>query len=143
MEKREVSVLIPYKVKDGNIFVFLQKRADDAKILPGYFAFFGGKIEVGESPDQALKREIQEELGFVVRQCEFLGKYPFKDNKYVAHVYFLEVGDNFENEIKIMEGDYGKFFSEAQMTTEPMMLDSDKSIVKDLYQLLSKKYDGK
>ena len=47
--KRKVSVLIPYKIRSGNIFVFLQKRADDAKILPGHFAFFGGKLEEGES----------------------------------------------------------------------------------------------
>lgn len=136
---RKVSVLIPYKVKDGNIFVFLQKRADNAKILPGYLAFLGGKIEDGESPARALEREIQEELGFTLEGYELLGEYDFIDNRYLAHVYFLKIDDTFEQRIKIMEGDYGKFFSEGQVIKEPMMLESDKSIVKDLYKLLGGK----
>ena len=42
--KREVSILIPYKIKNKKIFIYLQKRSMDRKILPGHFAFFGGKI---------------------------------------------------------------------------------------------------
>jgi len=34
--------------------------------LPNYWEFPGGKIEQGESKEEALKREIQEELGCVI-----------------------------------------------------------------------------
>ena len=83
-----------------------------------------------------LEREIQEELGFAVKGYTFLGHYSFIDQ--MANAYFLKVSDNFEKEITIMEGDYGKFFSEDEVISEPMLIESDKKILKDLYQCLKK-----
>jgi 8-oxo-dGTP diphosphatase len=49
------------------------------KRLAGMWEFPGGKIEAGEAPDAALKRELKEELELDIRPLEDLGKY--------AHVY--------------------------------------------------------
>ena len=57
----------------------------------------------------------------------------------VANVYFLEVANNFEEQIKVTEGDYGKFFSKKETLDYPMIIDGDKKVLKDLYQLLGKK----
>jgi 8-oxo-dGTP diphosphatase len=43
------------------------RRADGVWLLPG------GKIEDGEQPRDALRREIQEELGCTVSAVEYLG----------------------------------------------------------------------
>jgi 8-oxo-dGTP diphosphatase len=44
--------------------VLLQHRDDRPAIRwPGYWCIFGGLIEPGESPEQAVVREIEEELG--------------------------------------------------------------------------------
>jgi 8-oxo-dGTP diphosphatase len=44
--------------------VLLGRRPND-KNLPGLWEFAGGKIELNEKPEAALKRELEEELGIV------------------------------------------------------------------------------
>src|SRR5689334_11446104 len=47
--------------QDGR--VLMQHRDDNPAImLPGMWAFFGGRAEAGETPEQAARREMLEEL---------------------------------------------------------------------------------
>ena len=47
----------------------LQLRDDFPHILyPGHWALFGGHLEAGEEPEAGLRRELQEEIGFVPPQ---------------------------------------------------------------------------
>ena len=78
MAVRDVSVLILYTLT-GHIL--LQHRTDDALRLPGYWAFFGGGIEQGENPTEALKREIQEELSYLVQNPEFFLAQKVRDEE--------------------------------------------------------------
>ena len=104
------------------------------------FSFFGGKVENGESLKEALEREIKEELGVVLNNYNFLGTYQsFKDKSITLNVYFTKVNNNFEKEIKVNEGEYGKIFSESEMLLESMLIENDKIILKDFYKLLREK----
>lgn len=57
--KRRINVVGAVLVRDGKI---LAARRSDAMSLPGMWEFPGGKIEAGESPQAALRRELAEEL---------------------------------------------------------------------------------
>jgi len=48
---------------------FLAAQRPDGKPMAGYWEFPGGKVEGAERPDQALRRELAEELGIGVRQA--------------------------------------------------------------------------
>jgi len=52
---------------DGN---FLLTSRPKGKVYEGYWEFPGGKLEHGESVEQALRRELQEELGIVIGAAE-------------------------------------------------------------------------
>jgi len=66
-EVRNVAIVIFYD-KEGNILV--QERGSHSKIGEKY-GMWGGQIESGETPDQAIKRELKEELGFVPEKLDF------------------------------------------------------------------------
>lgn len=49
---------------------FLMTTRPSGKVYAGYWEFPGGKIEAGESVDQALRRELNEELGIAIGEVQ-------------------------------------------------------------------------
>lgn len=52
---------------------FLLTSRPAGKVYAGYWEFPGGKLEAGETVEQALRRELQEELGITIGAA-----YPWK-----------------------------------------------------------------
>ena len=57
-----VGVLIEREA-DGREGRFLLTSRPEGKVYAGYWEFPGGKLEAGENVEQALRRELHEELG--------------------------------------------------------------------------------
>lgn len=49
---------------------FLVTSRPEGKVYAGYWEFPGGKLEAGESVEQALRRELHEELGIDIGEAE-------------------------------------------------------------------------
>ncbi|MEH2001034.1 MAG: NUDIX hydrolase [Nostoc sp.] len=66
---------------------FLMQLRDNIPgiLYPGYWALFGGHIELGETPEVAVKREILEEIGYILPPFIKFGYYP--DERVVRHVF--------------------------------------------------------
>lgn len=63
---------------DKNHNILMQKRWANAKIYPNHWGLFGGKIEQGETPDEAIYREIQEELNYFLQEYNFEFELPYE-----------------------------------------------------------------
>lgn len=57
-------------VKDGTLLA--EERKLTKKVMPGAIALPGGHIERGEKAEDAIRRELQEELGIVPIHLEYI-----------------------------------------------------------------------
>jgi 8-oxo-dGTP diphosphatase len=80
-----IEVAIAILPADGKFL--MQLRDNIPTILyPGLWGLFGGHIEVGETPEIAVKREIMEEIGYQIMEPQKFGCY--SDNRVVRHVFY-------------------------------------------------------
>lgn len=62
-ERKVVDVAVGVLMQ-GDLFLLTSRP--EGKVYAGYWEFPGGKLEAGESFEQALRRELQEELGITI-----------------------------------------------------------------------------
>lgn len=74
---RKVALIIFY---DKNGRILLQDRHGISKYGEEW-GYFGGGIEVGETPEEAVIRETEEELGFVLKEYQFIEVVTTEDQR--------------------------------------------------------------
>lgn len=89
---KEVTAAI---IIDKNKILIAQRGANEK--LAGKWEFPGGKIELGETPQECLKREIKEELEVDIAVGNYLGEsiytYPNGEIKLIAYFATILDGD--------------------------------------------------
>jgi 8-oxo-dGTP diphosphatase len=88
---------------------FLTKRADDAH-QGGKWEFPGGKVEGDETAQQALVRELKEEIALDVLSCQplIVIEHNYGDKKVCLEVFLV---DDFLNEPSAQEGQEQAWFT--------------------------------
>lgn len=67
-----VSAFIPWQGK-----ALIVQRAADDNFLPGYWEQVGGKADSGESQEETLIREVQEEAGIEIKPLHLYHKFEY------------------------------------------------------------------
>ncbi|MBO4839570.1 MAG: NUDIX domain-containing protein [Bacteroidaceae bacterium] len=95
--------------------LYLQKRPDWKDIQPGKWdTAVGGHVDLGESIQQALRREVQEELGISDFEPQQLPHYVFQSDRERELVFPFRT--TYDGNIKpSAETDGGRFWSIAEI----------------------------
>jgi 8-oxo-dGTP diphosphatase len=105
------------------------------KALAGRWEFPGGKLHDGESADDALAREMREELGVEVLAAERLMRYP---HEYPDRVVWLDmwIVREWRGEPRGLDGQALKWVEPARLDGEDI-LEADQPIVAALMRCAS------
>ncbi len=63
-DRKEVEVAVGVLLRPDGAFLLTSRPP--GKVYEGYWEFPGGKVEPGETVEQALRRELQEEIGITI-----------------------------------------------------------------------------
>jgi 8-oxo-dGTP diphosphatase len=122
---RDVAVILLYDKENKILF---QHRDEEMERLPGYWAFFGGGIDKGETPEQAVKRETLEELNYKLKDPQLVITQEFKGLNHEGTKYvFVEKYDP-SKKLELNEGkDMAWLFCKEFLKRK--IVDHDKEII--------------
>jgi 8-oxo-dGTP diphosphatase len=98
-------------------FLFYLRDNKPGIPFPQHWDLIGGHVETGETPEEALVREVQEELNIELSDYCFFREYEcFDGDAYpnVKYIYSGKINLPIE-EITLMEGDYAKYFKKEEI----------------------------
>ncbi|MBS3110439.1 NUDIX domain-containing protein [Candidatus Woesearchaeota archaeon] len=127
MPHRNVSIVIFY-TGDGKLL--LQDRKGIAKFGEDY-DFFGGGIEEGEGPRQAILRELKEELDYVPHDLKFFKRFEFKIDANDSRTEYVFMSKSPKmGSIKVLEGKAAKLFT-VQEALKLKLFPHDEDIIRE------------
>ena len=115
MIMKEIAAIILENDK-GEFLLYLRDSKPEIP-FPDYWDLIGGHVEEGETPEQALVREVKEELDIDLKEYEFYKKYvcltgdAYENTKYI---YSGKINLPIE-EITLLEGVRPQFFSKEEI----------------------------
>lgn len=141
MNKTQEITACAFLYKDSKVFV--AKRADTKSFLPGVYELPGGHIEFGETIEDGLKRELQEEfhVDIIIGEPFFAFTYLSKENTvYTVEIdYFATLKDTAQ-EIRSNPQDHSewRWIAENEIDTYFKADDTAQTILHKGFRMLSR-----
>jgi 8-oxo-dGTP diphosphatase len=128
-DKESPSVMVDAIVERNDKLLLVKRKKDPFK---GFLSFPGGKIDLGEKVEDAVKRELREETNLAIEPTDILGVYsdPSRDHRgHIISITFIakiisgeaEAGDDAEsvewlpvNDQKALAFDHNKILKDYQ-----------------------------
>ncbi|MEX0649479.1 MAG: NUDIX domain-containing protein [Candidatus Andersenbacteria bacterium] len=82
--KHQIAATSAFILHEGKALIALRSKEDD--ILPDYWEQVGGKLDWGESPEEGVTREVQEESGLHVRALRPYAVMSYMNEKKERHI---------------------------------------------------------
>lgn len=134
-DKYKVSLIILY---DSEKRFLLQHRTKDARLLPNHWAFFGGGLKKGETPEEAVKREAFEELGYATKAPLLVLEKDFTEKDVKGYLYiYIEAFYGNKSDLKLQEGQNWGWYKESEVG-KLKMLERDKDTINFISRFLKK-----
>lgn len=132
MRIRKVALIIFY---DDKKRILLQDRRSISK-MGEEWGYFGGQIEEGETPEQAVVRETKEELRYDLKEYRYAGRYTdvISDLTIDRYVFVAPLKDI--SQLTQVEGEKMQFFSLEEALRLKMVSEGDKAVIRALEKFL-------
>jgi 8-oxo-dGTP pyrophosphatase MutT (NUDIX family) len=130
-------VALLFIVVDNKVLLF--KRSAKESTNPSKYGMLGGGIEKGESPQNALKREVEEEAGVTLTSFKPLKKYKYDGVE--LNVFYTNTFPVDKIELDKKEHTSHKFFTleDVMEMADKEMIQSNKKIARDYNKKVSNK----
>jgi 8-oxo-dGTP pyrophosphatase MutT (NUDIX family) len=115
---------------------YLMQHRDDKPgiFFPGWWGCFGGALEPGESPEQAVRRELAEELGWTPRRVERFASLGL-DFSFAGwgvlprHFFLVEVEEGEVAAMRLGEGQHMALIPGAELLGMPRVVPYDATVI--------------
>jgi len=112
--KKIVAVIL--ENNKGEILLYLRDNKPNIP-FPRHWDLFGGHVEKGETPEEALIREVKEELDYDLKDYSFFKKYDCLEGDVHPNIKYVYVGkvNKTITELTLQEGEKLQFFSKNEI----------------------------
>lgn len=133
---KDIDVVLIF-LYDKDLRFLLQHRTNDARLLPGYWAFFGGSKEAEETLTDALYREAFEELNYKLKSPKKVLVQDFQEGivRGTLHCFVDFISEADKDELVLQEGQGWGWFN-VQETARLLMTDRDRGILAKLTSII-------